>query len=783
MSSRTTLCTAINTKFLDDFMRDYYNEILFIRSDPLNPEQLRPKSLEQLKPELDEYLKAVKYNITDPIVDFLEAQVTGIKTYVKSKIERDKLEKFESGRKIYTLKYYSAKNVPKKINGETVYKKDKNGEFKLDNGEQIPEMVPSYTKIFDNSNSVNDTRNGFTEEGFEKGKMFKKENEDYLITVPDDIHYDSLEDIQFNYKYWEEICERTRTNICLFSGATSTFNYLGEKDTTSLVNNNQYKFLKDNLSLNFYLKPCANIFLSCENLCLASKLNLESYTIPEQRLRDSAVSNRPYYNLPCIGFDDLVITYNSNIIFCRSIIPSFYPGNQDQLLEEFHLGKGLTINKNYKGCEEFAQIKKKYEFNDIGGLSRLINNYYVNEDNIKAFITKALNSGNKDEITNLLTEKADQETAENYNHLIRQKIISESEINRLKSKRVAGKPCTGQKFGEIKKKSHDKRSEEDNRLLNECEEDEDARRISEREIQALDAQIKELLNRVILRLLSGTFFNALIRREEIITRLIRDGNLNANKYRIAYKDIFLVSPHCNKCSQKRLIGIINENNSVRNRPLQEVHFVKDNKGRDLYEEGDKRKKTCIWCGNARKCLKKKNVDNIQYELGINYKIYAELLIKNNLGIITEVQRIKFYTSLNFELKELRENPQRFIRAEFLLALGQQEIIEVTVEEYEKYANTDPSLYDYDKIRRVLYSTPPSPLPRRNPLRKLPSFHGLSPRTQVAQQRPPQLIRSLNQPGGTRKYRKQNKKQSKKKKPTNSKTRRHKKSNNKRKSRK
>jgi len=798
------LCTDINTKFFDEFISDWYSNILFGRpQDPENSEQLRPKSLVELQPELNAYLEAVKYNITDPIVDFLEAQVTGIKTYVKSKIERDKLEKLESGRKIYTLKYYSAKNVPKKINGETVYKKYKNGEFKLDNnGEQIPEMVPSYTLIFDNSNANNDVRNGFREEGIEKSKMFKKENEDYLITNADDIHYDSLEDIQFNYKYWEEICEKTRTSICLFSGATSTFNYLGEKDTTSLVNNNQYKFLKDNLSLNFYLKPCANIFLSCENLCLASKLNLESYT--PQPVQNAATPSNPFYNLPCIGFDDLVVTYNSNIIFCRSIIPSFYPGTRPDLLEFFHLGKGLTINRNYNSCEEFAQIKQRdeYEFNDIGGLSRLINNYYVNENTIKAFTTDAFNKSNNDETRNryraLLTENADQVTAENYNSLIGERIIKENEINRLKSKRARGDPCTGQEAARIRKNTPDSRSEEQIRHLDECDKDDTSKRKLEKEITNINDQIKELLNNVILSLLSGTFFNALITREEIINELTRVEKLNANKYRIAYKDIFLVSQHCNECSRKRLIGIINENNNVRNRPLQEVHFVKDNEGRDLSEEGDKRKKTCIWCGDG-KCSKKKNVDNIIYELNINCKIFAELLIKNQLGI-TEEQRINFYKSLNDELPGLIENPYRFIRGKFLIALGQQPITEVSIEDYNKYANTDPSLYSYDKIRIVLLEilklnfndgrptlirsesqNTYTKVPRIEP----PSFHVFSPRSrqQVAQQPPPQLIRSLSQPGGTRKYRKQNKKQSKKKNPTNSKKRYNKKSKKTRKSRK
>ena len=115
MSSRTTLCTAINTKILNDFMRDYYKNILFSRPDPdpHNPEQLRTRSLVELQPELNEYLSVVNYNITEPIVDLLEDQVPGIKNYVESEIQRNNCEKSRSGIKIYTLKYYSAKNVPK----------------------------------------------------------------------------------------------------------------------------------------------------------------------------------------------------------------------------------------------------------------------------------------------------------------------------------------------------------------------------------------------------------------------------------------------------------------------------------------------------------------------------------------------------------------------------------------------------------------------------------------------------------------------------------------------
>lgn len=660
----TELCTVLNREKIKHYL------------DNCRPNFARTQNNTALvwndktKNAIKNYLAVINYNITEPIIKNL-TDTFGEKaqTFVEEKIKENTAEKLLSNKKLYTLKYWSAE-------------KD--------------EGVVFYTLIFDNSNASNDERNGFTEYGKKYGKMFKKENKDYLITEADDIHYDSLEDIQFNYKYWEEICRRTQTSICLFSGATRAFKY---NDNAAGEASDQYKFLKQNLELNYFLKKSANIFISCENLCLAANLNSQFYKM-------GWVGNTSLFvkNLPCIGFDDLVITYNSNIIFCRSLIPSFYPKtgtSTGELQARFNLSSLLTVNKNYKDCKKFE--KDNYEFRDDNGLSRLIKNP-INEANIKAYINNVDNAEEK---------------------------------NRRKAE--------------------------------------------------------------VLDLLEGTFFNSEKTKNLIIAGLIHDENLNANKFRIAYKDIFLVSPHCNECSRQRLIRIVTENNNNRLTPLQEVHFVKNNEGRTFASQNrELEKKTCIWCGNG-KCSKKENPENIRYELGINYKIFAELLIQKNSDI-SDAQRNSFYDSLNTEFTGSIENPHRFITEKFLFASGKQEkeISEVTVEEYDKYANTDPSLDNYNDIRRVLYSMPPSPLPTlirsesQNTYTKVPRIEPPRPlvrqllyrsRQQVAQQPPPQLIRSLSQPGGTRKYRKQNKKQSKKKNPTNSKKRYNKKSKKTRKSRK
>jgi len=770
MSSRTTLCTDINETIFEDFRKKWFDRILYSRpSDPLNPQQLPPRGLVELQPELNEYLSVVNYNITEPIVDLLEVQVPGIKNYIMEEIKKNNDEKLESGRKIYTLKYWSAKKVPKKINGELVFERDENRNFKLDeNGQKIPEMVPDYIPIFDNSDTNNDTRNGFTEKGIEKGKMFKKENEDYLIEDPEDIHYDSLEDIQFNYKYWEEICERTRTNICLFSGATSVFKF-SKKDSE------QYKFLEKELSLNYCLKRSANIFISCENLCLAAELNLQSYKIPEQKLRGSAVYSNTYYNLPCIGFDDLVITYNSNIIFCRSLIPSFYPspGTQEELIDYFELDSVLTLNSNYTGCGQFKD-KKNYEFADEKGLSELIGKN-VSLENITKFIDEVIKETDQEKINhydNLFVNNSRGRYVQAllrgiYKKLIRDRGVQKTKINAIED---ATRTCAEQlRTIRMKVKRGDTLIPGEFHFLQTCETRTAEKMKLNQIVTEIDNKIKALIIPVIKARLGGTFFNSVKTRKEIINNLELDGNLNANKYRIAYKDIFLVSPHCNECSRQRLIGIINENNETRKNPLQEVHFVKDNEGRNLNTKGDKRKKTCIWCRDGE-CSKKENPENILYELDINLKIFAELLIKKNPDI-SHSQRNSFYESLNTELKMLIDNPMEnqylFIREKFLTASGKQQISEVTVEEYDKYANTDPSLYSYDKLRSSLRAAFPE-LTRTEsvPTTALVSYSELPP---------PQLIRSLSQHGGTRKYRKRNKKQSKKKNPTNSKTRRHKKS--------
>jgi hypothetical protein len=676
----TELCTVLNRKKIDHYLTNCTPN--FARS----PNNISSVWNDGTKGAIKNYLAVINYNITEPIIKNLtDTFGEKAKTFVKEEIEENNAEKLSSNKKLYTLKYWSAERVQKKNDyGNLVYKLN-------DAGERVPDMKFSYTLIFDNSDAINDARKGFTVEGFGKSKMFKKENEDYLIEDPKEIHYDSLEDIQFNYKYWEEICQRTQTNICLFSGATSAFKY---NENAAGAESDQYKVLKDNLELNYFLKKSANIFISCENLCLAAKLNSQFYKMGWVGNTSLVVKN-----LPCIGFDDLVITYNSNIIFCRSLISSFYPKTKNssrELQSWFNLDSLLTANRNYRECNIFD--KDSYDFRDDNRLSELINSP-INEANIKAYI----NVGN---------------------------------------------------------------DEEKNRRKDE-----------------------------VLNLLEGTFFNSEKTKKEIINELA--GNLNANKFRIAYKDIFLISPHCNECSKERLIGIVTENNNNRLTPLQEVHFVKDNERRTFLSESKVLpKKTCIWCGNG-KCSKTENPENIRYELGINYKIFAELLIQNNAP--TNKQRFNFYKSLNAELPGLIENPYRFEQKkimdfikEKLIASGIQQISEVNIEDYKKYANNDPSLY---KMNGVVESMPENPplLERSGSLDtkktvthiEPPRFFPFSPRfRQQVVPTPPPLTRSLSQQaGGTRKYRKQNKKQSKKKNPTNSKKRYHKKSKKTRKSRK
>ena len=272
---------------------------------------------------IKEYLDSINHNITEPVLYDLKMLYGGnsetLKSYVEELIDEDNKTKQES--KLYTLKY---------INTDT----DRNVHLS-----------------FDNSNRANDKRNGFTEHGEKYGKMFKKENEKYINTNEKEIVYDELEDIQFNYKYWENICNETKTNINLFSGPTAVFNifYSNKK------NEDQFNILKQYLSVNFYKKNSMNIFISCENLCLTSKLSKQSYTVPGY--------DKFFYNLPCIGFDDLVITYNSNIIFCRSLISNMIK-NKDNGVEfqnEFEMDeKSLTINKNFEQCDIFN--KNNYSF-------------------------------------------------------------------------------------------------------------------------------------------------------------------------------------------------------------------------------------------------------------------------------------------------------------------------------------------------------------------------------------------------------------------------------------
>ena len=242
------------------------------------------QKIEIFKEFLIEYKK-----ITQPNVEYIIKSGTAITSKVNIPTAYNQVM---AGMSLnYTLKLISAK---RKDNTQT-------GECKFE-----------YVTIYDNSIADNNKfRHGFTIEGLEKGKMFKQENKLYLENNPINFHYDTLEDINFNPSYWLDICNRTKTSICLFSGATTAF-----KD------NKCWEIFKDKLRLNYYgtrefPNNSVNIFISCENVPFAFELNQSSYTGPESDIR--------YQNLPCIGFDDLVMQYNSNIVFCRSYISKQVP--------------------------------------------------------------------------------------------------------------------------------------------------------------------------------------------------------------------------------------------------------------------------------------------------------------------------------------------------------------------------------------------------------------------------------------------------------------------------
>jgi len=489
------------------------------------------------------------------------------------------------------------KNTLELITAERIFKK-----FTADQQEEIQRYPQNlilitdkyiYWKVFDNFAEENNERNGFTEYGEKYNKPFKKENKNYIETNRKQIVnlYDRLEDLQFNYEYWQNICEESKTSIKLFTGATTAFKALGE---------NKNSFFSNNLLLDYVNNRSVNIFISCENICLATELNRQTYTVSDQI---------GYNNLPCIGFDDLVITYNSNIVFCRSLIRSVfkepfeenYPNRSAEKLallwpdieeDERAEAERNTVNKNFKNCKK---------------LSKIINNFnenyeYYNSDALEA----AMNSGDQKEV---------------------------------------------ERIGET------------------------------------------------------IFFNSTFIKRGIIDRLTEVNRLNANLFRINYKNNFLKSTSCNECSKEKLIEVIK--NTLGDRKSISVFFDSGTytKTKRVSVANTERKKLpnvkinkCTWCGDEQ-CSKNTDKEHILYELGINYKIFVELLL-NKLEANNE-ERNMFYEQLNrIGIEQIFKKPLYFIeRTQKRIApdIASEQLYDQLIREYEIYANTSQEVMKYDKI--------------------------------------------------------------------------------------
>jgi len=657
---KTSLCSKINAKYFLDFENENF--------------QLRPPITynESFKKNFLNYLKKFNYNISEPFVKYME-NLLGTENspaflqFLNDEIAKNDQEKRVNKRPLYTLKLIKG---TKPVDGGKIF----------------------YNVIFDNSDPVNDVRNGFTELGEKYNKFFKEDNNKYISTDMSDIEhcYDDLEDLQFNYKYWQDICEQTQTSICLFSGPTTAFKYKVENNVDPA-----YDILEKHLLLNYHGKKSANIFISCENVCLAAGLNKQSYIFTYF----GSTSGKAIYNLPCIGFDDLVVTYNSNIIFCRSLLYSYISNLFDNIqagLNAFGLPNAITLNSNKK-CDKFSETTKdRYEFFGKEKLANLVPTQTI-----------------IDTLPNL------PELGQEYKTLRTQKLQLKDEIKNT-TKDPTGKAIKG-------------------KLLE--------------KIQKIDNQLKNLLKDKLLPIMQSSFFNSEKIKRDLIEKLINEKLLNANKFRVRYKNIFLASNSCNECSKTKLIDIINQNNNTRNNPLEYVLYSSDNGNQTRWDRGDIQLKVCTTCGNQtmsragveaassasppssatitppslsptaspsnapssppssaptsaptnpptenNACNVDTRVENIMYEVNINYKIYASLLL-NSIENTPENSEKKttFYDSLNQKrgTEEFNRDPKKIIDDTFLENFTP--LNEILLPQYERFANTEEEVKVYDKI--------------------------------------------------------------------------------------
>ena len=167
---------------------------------------------------------------------------------------------------------------------------------------------------------------GLTNKGKIYANFFKKDNEKLILKEDDfkrklhsdEINYDTLEFLNFDFGYWKALCKSSKTSICLCIGDTMAWK-VDKKDNrreTPEAWNRKVNFLKDNLMLSYYGNKSANIFLSCSSVEFANALNTLKWDYTLGKIFTEGNKS----NIPCVGFDDLVFQYNSNIIFCRSYL-------------------------------------------------------------------------------------------------------------------------------------------------------------------------------------------------------------------------------------------------------------------------------------------------------------------------------------------------------------------------------------------------------------------------------------------------------------------------------
>ena len=169
---------------------------------------------------------------------------------------------------------------------------------------------------------------GLTNEGKIYANFFKKDNEKLILKEDDfttklnsdEINYDTLEFLNFDLGYWKDLCKLSKISICLCIGDTMAWKVVakGNNRETDEAWNRKVNFLENNLMLSYYGNKSANIFLSCSSVEFANALN----TLKWDYQLDGSNMWGNKSNIPCVGFDDLVFQYNSNIIFCRSYLES-----------------------------------------------------------------------------------------------------------------------------------------------------------------------------------------------------------------------------------------------------------------------------------------------------------------------------------------------------------------------------------------------------------------------------------------------------------------------------